>query len=310
MAGSSIGSITGNCTRFIIGTWAEPLGKQCYHATRGKKGRNIFNFNWKNAYDTYWRHAKVVEKAQPKVESAVQKALEKLPEKTSVKIKIAEATKAAKKAVAKTKANNGAKQAIKDMIEKTVKKNADPGFFTKIGKVLGKIPGAKFLGKYFFPITLGIQTVAGFVSGFKEGGLGEGLKEAGRGILKMIGWSVATALIAATLPVSGFIAMAASFALSTLVFDNLIDKVLGKSAAEQKAEQLAAAQEYNSNSYASDENPFKIAVARNSGRSLGSFGSLTNGQQKPPQLDMRAIDNLMSSTEAMFNKRNNCYTPV
>ena len=56
MAGS-IGNIAKNCSRFIIGTWAEPVGRQCYKATHAKSGAiKFFDFKWKDAlYIAYFQ---------------------------------------------------------------------------------------------------------------------------------------------------------------------------------------------------------------------------------------------------------------
>jgi len=321
----TIGSIAKGCSRFIMGNWAAPIGEEFYQAKLASKTpMSIFSHDWKTAYKDYWVKADAAEALgktiKPSLDSSIKKALESLPKDASKLDRTKAALKAARTATNSTmKAANAAdKKIINELVKKTVKDTANPGFFKKIGNLLGKIPGAKFVGKNFFPLLLAGQAIYDFVKGFQHGGIAEGLKEGSRGLLKMAGWGIATAIIAATLPVSGFVALGLSFLLSSFVFDKAIDFVLGPSVSEREAQEAQLAQQENAqqqNIFASQypQSAFAAAAQRNKGRSLSSFGALTNPmnpQQNSAniQQQMRALDNMMQTTENMFNNRNNCYT--
>lgn len=285
-----------NCGRFLIGDWAEPVGQMCYQARKSKTTpTSMLSFGWKKACSDYWAGLDatkaIQQKFQPQLMEDINKAISGLPKGATAAARKKAIIKAGfkfKKTALKG-ASAADKKIIKEMVKTTVKSEVKTGFFSKIGKFLGKIPGMKFIGKNIIPIMMAVQTVQSAIEGYKDGGIGGAIKEAARGLLKMGGYSLALAG-AAALGMTGIGVIVAGLAFS-FVLDKGIDFVLGKSPAEKQ--QLA--QETNEQT---NGNPF---AKQNNGRSLASFGS---GSFDPQKFNA-TVDAIMgTATKAMENRHN------
>ena len=113
---------------------------------------------------------------------------------------------------------------------------AKTGIFGKIGSFLGKIPGASLVKKFAGPLfAIGLQIPA-IWTGFKDGGMLEGFKEIGRALLYTGTYTLAAMIGGAVLGVTGGLGLFLIGAGGSYLLNMLVDKVLGKSLAQQKAD--------------------------------------------------------------------------
>jgi len=242
---SAVGNI-GSFVRFIDGAWATDVGKAYRVASKANKP-----FQWAKAYGDYFIKeevgnltkepmAKAVNDFLANNKDATVDVLTKKAEDVALNT-IKEAQKnGATKFIPKTPSKSFTKE-LNGMINPFAKEAAAnatakaPGFFGKLFKGLGKIPGLKFIGKHLGPIL-----IFGFMA--KEvcdevqngGGLGGVLKVIGKGLLTQLGFAAgmfvagalcATGIGAVVLPL--VLGMAGSMAAGWLG-----DKVIGKTATQ------------------------------------------------------------------------------
>jgi len=302
-----------NCGRFVMGEWAQPVGRMCYEARKNATTpTSLLSFGWKQGYTDYWAGVDATKALQAKFKPGLTESIKKAVSALGAKATAAEKTSAIRKAgveFAKTATSSlsskADKKIIRDMVSQTIKNETKkPGFFSKIGKFLGKIPGMKFVGKNIFPIMIGIQTISDAISGYKDGGIGGAIKESARGLLKFVGYSIATS-VAAAFGAGPILGMILGGLFSGFVLDKGIDFVLGKSPAAkqllaQKQSQEQTLQQGNWNS-----NLFALAAKRNNGRSLTSFGS--SKPEENFQEKLKILDAMIEPITNSMNNRHNYY---
>ena len=237
----SVGNVSmlRNCGRFLMGEWATPVGQMCYEARKNKTApSSLLSFGWKDAYKTHWAGVDATKaiqaKFQPQLMESINNAISGLGTKATAEAKKQAVEQAGKTFLGSVKnLNANDKKILTELVDKTVKSESNTGFFSKIGKFFGKIPGLKFVGKNIFPILFAVQAVSGAISGYKDSGIGGAIKEATRGLLKTVGYAVAATLVAAC-GITGLAAFVVAGLFSMFVLDKGIDFVFGKTPEEKQ----------------------------------------------------------------------------
>ena len=232
------------------GMWADEVGKDYIRKlkssgienTFANRTKNLINFDWKKAIgDSYRNHETLFKIGN--VFSNKQDIIKTILKNT----KPEESVRAIKKALAPDVLKElgyssfksmpkATRQAVARTISEQAAKASKTGIFSSIGKLLGKIPFAKTIGKNFWPIFIIASALPTIWTGFKEGGIGEGLKEIGRTIAHQGAFVGASLIAGAVLGLTGFPLLLAGIG-GSMALSWGVDKIFGKSLSDKKAEQ-------------------------------------------------------------------------